>query len=100
MYRYTTFVKFPLVEGQTIDMKDQPAEFGNPGGSAGAGSGGGSGGRSKLQTRVPLKVLEPPKQYKPISYNGYRFFLPKSFYRRKGKESEFCKDDEGITLLM
>ncbi len=39
--------------------------------------------------KVPSKITRPPVGYKTLEYKGYKFFLPKFFVKKKGKESEF-----------
>ena len=74
MYRYRTFAKFPLIPRQKIETKSK--DFSK------IGSG-------KSRSKIPSKILMPPVGYKTVEFKGYKYFLPKLFVRKKGKESEY-----------
>lgn len=44
---------------------------------------------NKLIYRVPSKITAPPPNNNFFEFKGYRFFLPKFFIRKRGKETEF-----------
>jgi len=77
MYRFTTFAKFPLLENQKIDTKQNKDEES------------GEGGGGKKPFKIPAIITHPPNSYKTIEYKGYRFFLQKDFTKKRGKDSEF-----------
>ena len=85
MYRYRTFARFPLLVKQKIAMKNN--DFTNLSGS-------------KHQTKIPSKILQPPIGYKTVDFKGYRFFLPKIFVRKKGKESEYINLEQKEAIVI
>ena len=51
--------------------------------------------------KIPQVIQKAPAQYRKMLYKGYHFFLPKSYNRKKGKESEFSpENEEGINVLI
>ena len=72
MYRYCTFAKFPLLTRQKIDLKSKDFD-----------------GNGRSVQKIPSKLTHPPPLYKALQFKGYKFFIPKLFVRKKGKESEY-----------
>jgi hypothetical protein len=38
--------------------------------------------------------------YKTLEFKGYRFFIPKLFVKKKGKESEFINVEQKETIVL
>ncbi|CDW74435.1 arm repeat protein [Stylonychia lemnae] len=85
MYRYRTFAKFPLLLRQKIDIKGK--DFSNI-------------SSSRHQSKIPSKILAPPVGYKALEFKGYKFFIPKLFIRKKGKESEYINVEQKENVVV
>ena len=44
--------------------------------------------------------MKPPLGYKTHEFKGYKFFLPKFYARKKGKESEYKHIESNDSLLL
>lgn len=49
---------------------------------------------AKLIKKIPKKITHPPEnkdgiKYKSETYKNYKFFMPKEFVKKRGKESEY-----------
>eukprot|EP00347_Sterkiella_histriomuscorum_P016136 403354352 len=85
MYRYRIFAKFPLLLRQKIDTRGK--DFSNM-------------ASGKHQNKIPSRILAAPMGYRPIEFKGYKFFLPKLFARKKGKESEYINVEQRENIVV
>lgn len=96
MYRYRTFTKFPLLTKQKIDTKVGGSRFLDL-------QGGGAKNNDSVVTkvtRVPSSLTKAPNGYKSIEFKGYKFFLPRMFIKKKGKESEYVDTERKDSMLV
>jgi len=82
MYRYRTFAKFPLLTKQKIEVKSKKVAD------------------QQKKTKIPSKIVQPFLGYKTLEFKGYKFFVPKLFVRKKGKESEYINVEQRETILL